>query len=88
MDGRSRGILKRGALACHCLLLETASGLVLCDTGLGLQDIANPGARLSSFFLSLLSPDFPERHPTGLRLNQWMMDKNRSARVQNQYRLR
>ena len=60
MDGRSRGVLERGALACHCLLLETASGLVLCDTGLGLQDVANPRARLSSFFLSLLSPDFRE----------------------------
>ena len=60
MDGRSSGVFTRGALACHCLLLETDTGLVLCDTGLGLQDVANPRARLSSFFLSLLSPDFRE----------------------------
>lgn len=60
MDGRSRGILERGSLACHCLLLETSAGLVLCDTGLGLRDVAQPRDRLSAFFLALLSPDFRE----------------------------
>ena len=30
-------------LVCHCLLIETpASGLVLVDTGLGLNDVARP----------------------------------------------
>lgn len=33
-------------LVCHCLLLETDQGLVLIDTGLGLQDIAMPKARI------------------------------------------
>jgi glyoxylase-like metal-dependent hydrolase (beta-lactamase superfamily II) len=33
-------------LACHCLLLETpASGLVLVDTGLGIQDLIDPAPR-------------------------------------------
>lgn len=58
MDGRSRGL--RGKLACHCLLLETASQLVLVDTGYGLRDVADPKSRLSAFFLELMDPDFRE----------------------------
>jgi glyoxylase-like metal-dependent hydrolase (beta-lactamase superfamily II) len=60
MDGRSPSVLQRGQLCCHCLLLETAQGLVLVDTGFGLQDVRAPRARLSAFFLALLSPDFRE----------------------------
>ncbi|MCZ4058372.1 MBL fold metallo-hydrolase [Pantoea sp. LMR881] len=38
-------------LVCHCLLLETdAQGLILVDTGMGLQDIQRPADRLSGFF--------------------------------------
>jgi glyoxylase-like metal-dependent hydrolase (beta-lactamase superfamily II) len=33
-------------LVCHCLLLETESGLVLVDTGFGTHDIARPLERL------------------------------------------
>lgn len=58
MEGRTRSLLQRGELACHCLLLETGQGLVLVDTGLGLRDVADPRARLSTFFLALVSPDF------------------------------
>ena len=60
MDGRSDGILQRGSLTCHCLLVETADCLVLVDTGMGLRDVANPRGRLSGFFLMLVSPDFRE----------------------------
>lgn len=60
MDGRTSSIMRRGELCCHCLLVETDSGLVLIDTGFGLRDVANPATRLSSFFLALLSPDFRE----------------------------
>jgi glyoxylase-like metal-dependent hydrolase (beta-lactamase superfamily II) len=60
MDGRTTSLLRRGHLCCHCLLLETREGLVLVDTGLGLSDVRNPRARLSGFFLVLLSPDFRE----------------------------
>lgn len=59
-DGRSRSILQRGQLCCHCLLVESDAGLVLVDTGFGLRDVRNPRSRLSGFFLSLLSPDFRE----------------------------
>ena len=60
MDGRSAGVLERGHLACHCLLVETDGGLVLVDTGLGLRDVADPRGRLSGFFLALVSPEFRE----------------------------
>ena len=60
MDGRSSGVLQRGALCCHCQLLETDRGLVLVDTGFGLADVAAPRQRLSGFFLRMLSPDFRE----------------------------
>ncbi|MEW6058431.1 MAG: MBL fold metallo-hydrolase [Bdellovibrionota bacterium] len=58
MDGRTESIVRRGHLACHCLLVETNSELILIDTGLGLRDVANPKGRLSKFFLTLVSPDF------------------------------
>ena len=60
MDGRTGGVLRRGRLCCHCLLVETAQGLVLIDTGFGLDDVRHPHERLSRFFLALLSPDFRE----------------------------
>lgn len=60
MDGRSPSAMQRGELCCHCLLLETSQGLVLVDTGFGLNDVRNPRGRLSGFFLSLLSPAFRE----------------------------
>jgi glyoxylase-like metal-dependent hydrolase (beta-lactamase superfamily II) len=60
MDGRAQGLLERGHLSCHCLLVETDDQLVLIDTGLGLQDVANPRGRLSRFFLALLRPEFRE----------------------------
>lgn len=58
MDGRSQGL--RGKLACRCTLVETASGLVLIDTGYGLRDVAEPRMRLSGFFLRLLAPELRE----------------------------
>lgn len=60
MDGRTPGVLTRGQLCCHCLLVESGQGLVLVDTGLGLRDCASPRTRLSAFFLALLSPDLRE----------------------------
>lgn len=60
MDGRSRSIVRRGELSCHCLLIESDDGLILVDTGLGLRDVADPKGRLSRFFLTLVSPEFRE----------------------------
>jgi glyoxylase-like metal-dependent hydrolase (beta-lactamase superfamily II) len=66
MDERTDTILRRGYLACHCLLVETAEGLILVDTGLGTRDVDHPADRLSRFFLFLLRPDF-RREMTALR---------------------
>jgi glyoxylase-like metal-dependent hydrolase (beta-lactamase superfamily II) len=60
MDGRTQGLLRRGELSCHCLLVESAAGLVLVDTGFGLRDVRDPHRRLSRFFLTLVSPAFRE----------------------------
>jgi glyoxylase-like metal-dependent hydrolase (beta-lactamase superfamily II) len=60
MDGRTRGLVRRGELSCHCLLIESGEGLVLVDTGFGLRDVHDPRSRLSAFFLALVSPDFRE----------------------------
>jgi glyoxylase-like metal-dependent hydrolase (beta-lactamase superfamily II) len=36
------GLLASATLVCHCLLIEGAEGLVLIDTGFGLQDTRKP----------------------------------------------
>lgn len=60
MDGRYRPRGVPAALVCHTLLVETEQGLVLVDTGLGLEDVRNPRPRLSPFFLSLNRPSLNE----------------------------
>ena len=50
MDGSTPGV-GPSKLVCHCLLVETNEGLVLVDTGFGLQDVHHPHKRLSEFFL-------------------------------------
>ena len=60
MDGVTHPLALRGRLSCHCLLIETEAGLVLCDTGFGLKDVSDPKSRLSKFFLALVSPEWRE----------------------------
>ena len=60
MDGQSPSSLTRGMLCCHCMLLETDTGLTLVDTGYGLRDVHDPHSRLSGFFMGLMSPDLRE----------------------------
>jgi glyoxylase-like metal-dependent hydrolase (beta-lactamase superfamily II) len=36
------GFLQKGLIVCHCLAIETGDGLVLVDTGFGLEDSRNP----------------------------------------------
>ncbi|WP_050403295.1 MBL fold metallo-hydrolase [Bradyrhizobium embrapense] len=38
----SGSIFQRARMVCHCLLVESNDGLVLVDTGIGLDDIGNP----------------------------------------------
>ena len=51
----SGGWLEPAELCCHCLLIESADGLVLVDTGLGTYDVANPG-HLGGAFRALTRP--------------------------------
>jgi len=51
-DGR---LFERARLVCHCLLVETNDGLVLVDTGIGLDDIADP-ARLGRRWVRQTAP--------------------------------
>jgi glyoxylase-like metal-dependent hydrolase (beta-lactamase superfamily II) len=44
--GGQGGPLAKVDFVCHCLLIETAQGLVLVDTGFGLEDCARPRERL------------------------------------------
>ena len=55
-DGVSKGLL--GRVVCAAQLIETASGLVLVDTGYGVQDVAHPHPRTSRFFHTLLNIRF------------------------------
>lgn len=60
MDAGPEGIFQRAHLANHNLLIETNKDLILVDTGYGLEEVRNPQARLSKFFLNLLKPEFRE----------------------------
>ncbi len=50
------GLLAAGRMVCHCFLIETNDGLVLVDTGLGLDDVARGAERLGREFLLLTRP--------------------------------
>ncbi len=49
------GWLERGSSVCHCLAIESGDGLVLVDTGFGMEDAHNPG-QLGAGFRALMSP--------------------------------
>jgi glyoxylase-like metal-dependent hydrolase (beta-lactamase superfamily II) len=51
--------LARGRLVCHCLLIETSEGLVLVDTGFGLEDMREPARRLGPV-RHVLAPTYDE----------------------------
>jgi glyoxylase-like metal-dependent hydrolase (beta-lactamase superfamily II) len=58
-DGRSP-LHRSATLVSHCLLVEAPNALVLVDTGLGLDDVRNPGARLSALFRAVNRPRLRE----------------------------
>lgn len=49
IDGRP-GLARRAGMVCHCLLLETGSGLVLVDTGFGTRAAKDPAGWLGGPF--------------------------------------
>ena len=52
-------------MCCHCLLIEGRDGLILIDTGLGVEDVSDP-RRLGFLFNSLVRPQL-EVAETALR---------------------
>lgn len=63
-----RTINATGRMVAHCLLIETdRDGLVLIDTGIGLDDVATPGARLGRPFVALVGL---QPHPTRTAVRQ------------------
>ncbi|MBK7581686.1 MAG: MBL fold metallo-hydrolase [Myxococcales bacterium] len=46
----------RARLVCHCLLVETSSGLVLVDSGLGLLDLRAPERSIGRGFVFAFNP--------------------------------
>jgi glyoxylase-like metal-dependent hydrolase (beta-lactamase superfamily II) len=49
------GLFGEARSICHCLLIEGAEGLVLLDTGFGIEDVRDP-SRLGRFFTSVIRP--------------------------------
>jgi len=50
IDGRP-GLFRRATMVCHCLLLETATGLVLVETGTGTPAAVDREAWLGAGFV-------------------------------------
>lgn len=67
-DGFSRSLTAH--LVCHCLLIETERGLVLIDTGFGLQDIQSPYSRLSPFFIHFNNIQFDRKYTAIAQIQQ------------------
>jgi glyoxylase-like metal-dependent hydrolase (beta-lactamase superfamily II) len=63
-DGASRSLF--ASIVTHCLLIETDQGLVLVDTGYGLQDVQHPHKRLARIWPAVLNVRLRE-HETALR---------------------
>ncbi len=51
VNAQGGGLFEPGRMVCHCLLIESDDGLVLVDTGLGLDDVAQGARRLGTFFM-------------------------------------
>lgn len=59
------GLRDRGLVICHCLAIETDDGLVLVDTGFGMEDARNP-AQLGGAFRVMMNPR-PREETTALK---------------------
>jgi len=49
------GLLDRATIVCHCLAIEASDGLVLVDTGFGMEDARNP-RQLGGLFSAMMNP--------------------------------
>jgi glyoxylase-like metal-dependent hydrolase (beta-lactamase superfamily II) len=53
IDGEG-GLLRKGKIIAHCLLIEAGDELVLVDTGYGTEDCVNPGRLGAQFRVSVM----------------------------------
>src|SRR5690606_24006187 len=61
VSGGERSLFGAGELVIHAVLIETQrDGLVLVDTGLGLEDVRSPLRRLGPGFLAMSRPRLRE----------------------------
>ncbi len=58
------GLLERAHIVCHCLAIEADDGLVLVDTGFGMEDARKP-RQLGAMFGALMRPQ-PRAETTAL----------------------
>lgn len=56
ISGGTESIIAAGEMVAHALLCETNEGLVLVDTGIGLEDVASPARRLGTGFVLATRP--------------------------------
>lgn len=61
-----KGLFTADHLICHCLLIEAPSGLVLVDTGLGMEAVRNPKRWLGTLWPLIAAPRL-EAAETALR---------------------
>lgn len=66
ISGGKGSLLSAGEMVCHALLVETNDGLVLVDTGMGLEDVRAPRRRLGTGFVLMTRPRLREED-TALR---------------------
>ena len=76
-------LFENAELCCHCLLIETDQGLVLVDTGMGIQDVREP-ARLGRIFSALVRPVLREEE-TALRRVEALRFKSPGLRERMRY---
>lgn len=63
-------ITDHGHMVCHCLLIESNDGLVLVDTGLGIEDTRNPTKRLGHAFMAAVRPTADYRETAFLQIKE------------------
>jgi glyoxylase-like metal-dependent hydrolase (beta-lactamase superfamily II) len=66
VSGGTAPIFSEGAIVCHALVVESDDGLVLVDTGMGLDDVRAPARRLGRSFVAIARPRLREED-TALR---------------------
>ena len=64
------GLLDPGHMVCHCLLIESNDGLVLVDTGMGVEDVRRPAERLGRAFMGLVRPTADYRETALVQVKQ------------------